>query len=157
MPIKARNRSGQEATTQRAFGFAAMGVFLFFGATMAALAGITLALPGTPLDQIWRLNPEAYLQMAPMGRGVGVMFLLLSAIMAVAATGWFQRKLWGYWLAVIIIFTQVAGDLVNFIRGDYLRGGVGFAIAGVLLAYLLQSRVRSAFISNHGDSLLSRE
>jgi uncharacterized membrane protein (DUF2068 family) len=101
---------------------------------------------------MWRLNPEAYLQMAPLGRGVGVMFLLLSAIMAVAATGWFQRKLWGYWLAVIIIFTQVAGDLVNFIRGDYLRGGVGFAIAGALLAYLLRARVRSAFINNPGGA-----
>ena len=65
--------------------------------------------------------------------------------MAVAATGWFRRRIWGYWLAVIIILTQVVGDLVNLIRGDYLRGGTGFVIAGALLLYLLRRNVRAAF------------
>ena len=122
-----------------------MGVFLCFGAAMAALAGITFTWRGTALDKIWALNPEAYRQMAPMGRSVGVLFLLLSATMAVAATGWFRRRIWGYWLAVIIILTQVAGDLVNLVRGDYLRGGTGFVIAGALLLYLLRRNVRAAF------------
>lgn len=126
-------------------GLTAMGVFLFFGATMAAFAGITLAWPGTPLDKIWALNPNAYRQMAPLGRGVGVLFLLLSAVMSIAAAGWLQRKLWGWWLAVIIISTQVAGDLVNFVRGDTLRGGTGFVIAGALLLYLLSRKVRTEF------------
>ena len=132
----------------KSFGHTAMGVFLFFGTTMAAIAGITLTFPGTPLDQIWRLNPDAYLQLAPMGRGVGIMFLLLSAVMAVAGMGWFQRKLWGYWLAVIIILTQVVGDLINFLRGDYLRGGIGFVIAGALLVYLLRPQVRVPFMKS---------
>jgi hypothetical protein len=36
-------------------------------------------------------------------------------------------------LSVGVISTEVVGDLVNLVRGDRLRGGVGVSIAGVLL------------------------
>ena len=58
-------------------GVIAVGVFLFFGATMAALAGTTLVFPGTILDQAWALNPTAYRQLAPLGRIVGLLFSIL--------------------------------------------------------------------------------
>jgi len=48
-------------------------------------------------------------------------------------------------LAVGIITTQVLGDLVDFLMGDFVRGGTGFAIAGALLFYLLRPEVRAAF------------
>jgi hypothetical protein len=44
-----------------------------------------------------------------------------------------------------IIATQVLGDLVNFLMGDFVRGGTGIAIAGALLLYLLRPKVRAAF------------
>jgi hypothetical protein len=112
---------------------------------MAALAGTTLVWPGTVLDNIWALNRPAYKQLALAGRPVGVLFLLLSATLLAAAVGWFQRRLWGWRLAVVIICTQVAGDIFNFVRGDHLRGGIGLAIAGALLFYLLRPNVRTAF------------
>jgi hypothetical protein len=51
----------------------------------------------------------------------------------------------GWLLAVAIIATQVVGNLVNVLRGDFVRGGIGFVIAGALLFYLLRPDVRSAF------------
>ena len=123
----------------------AIGAFLVFGACMAALAGTTLTWRGTPLDEVWVLNPSAYDQLAPAGHVVGPLFLLLSATLVFAAVGWFKRRLWGWRLAVGIISTQVAGDLVNLIRGDLLRGAMGFAIAGTLLIYLFRPRVRATF------------
>lgn len=126
-------------------GITAIGVFLFFGATMASLAGVTLIWPGTSLDRTWALNPAAHKQLATLGKPVGILFLLLSATLAVAATGWFQRRLWGWRLAVALIATQVLGDLVNFFRGDWLRGGVGFSVATALLVYLLRPTVRAVF------------
>jgi hypothetical protein len=115
-----------------------MGGFLFFGATMASLAGATLTWPGTFLDEIWVLNPTAHKPLAGLGKPAGILFLLLGATLALAGAGWFKHRLWGWRLAVAVIATQVLGDLVNFFRGDFLRGGVGFGIAAALLFYLLR-------------------
>ena len=126
-------------------GFVAIGVFLFFGATMASLAATTLLLPGTRLDQAWTLNLAAYKQLFPLGSKIGIPFLLLAVVLVVSGVGWFQRRLWGWGLAVAIVTTQVIGDIANLVRGDWLRGGTGATVAGALLLYLLTPRVRAAF------------
>ncbi len=123
----------------------AIGVFLFFGAIMASLAAITLLWRGTALDRIWALNPTAYKQLAPLGGTIGVLFLLLGAALTTAGVGWFRHRLWGWRLAVAIITIQVLGDVVNCVRGDWLRGGTGVFIAGALLLFLLQPRIRTTF------------
>lgn len=127
-------------------GFTAIGVFLFFGAIMAALAATTLLLPGTFLDRVWSLNPSAHARLAPHGRIVGPLFLPLSIALACAGFGWFRRSLWGWRLTVAIMAIQVMGDLTNLVTRDYLRGAIGLIIAGALLAYLLRPRVKSAFL-----------
>lgn len=134
------------ATGPKMPGFTAMGVFLFFGAVMAGLAATTLLWQGTVLDRAWALNPTAYKQLAPLGRKVGILFLLLAVTLITAGIGWFRRHLWGWRLVVIIIATQVVGDVVNFVRGDWLRGGTGVIIAGALLLFLLQPRTRATFV-----------
>lgn len=131
--------------TKSSAGINAVGVFLFFGAAMAFLAGTTLLWRGTILDHVWTLNAPAYRRLAPFGRTVGVPFLLLGAALLVAGTGWFRRRLWGWGLAVAIIAIQVLGDLVNAFMGDVLRGAIGLVVAGALLAYLLLPEVRMAF------------
>jgi hypothetical protein len=85
------------------------------------------------------------MQLAPLGRAVGILFLLLGVALITAGIGWFRRRLWGWRLAVAIISTQVLGDVVNCVRGDWLRGGTGVIIAGALLLFLLQPRTRAAF------------
>ena len=92
----------------------AIGIFLFFGAPMASLAGATLLWRGSALDPIWTLNPNAYRQLAPLGRTVGILFLVLGAALAAAGTAWFRRRLWGWRLAVGIIATQVLGGPREF-------------------------------------------
>jgi hypothetical protein len=62
-----------------------------------------------------------------------------------AGLGWFRRRLWGWRLAVVIIGIQVLGDISNCVRGDWLRGGTGVIIAGALLLFLLQPRIRATF------------
>jgi hypothetical protein len=126
-------------------GLTAVTAFLCFGAAMALLAGTTMIFPGTVLDRAWRLNPVAYAQLAPVGSPVGIVFLLLAAVLAVAAIGWLRRRRWGWGLAVVIIAIQVLGDLLNLLRGDVLRGVVGVAVAGALLFYMTRRRVRAAF------------
>jgi hypothetical protein len=123
-----------------------VGLFLAFGAFMAALAGTTLVWRGTALDRLWALNEPAYIQLSRAGSVVGALFLLvLSAALACTAVDWFKCCLWGWRLAVGIISTQIAGDIVNFLRGDFLRAGTGLAIAGALLFYLFRPGIRGTF------------
>jgi hypothetical protein len=102
---------------------------------------------------MWTLNPTAYKQLVPFGASAGVLFLLLSVALAVAGTGWFKRRLWGWRLAVVIITAQLVGDLVNVLRGDVVRGAIGLTIAGALFFYLLRSEVRAAFASGNVASV----
>ena len=122
-----------------------IGIFLFFGAIMASLAAATLLWRGTVLDRLWALNPSAYKQLAPLGGIVGIFFLVLGVALTTAGIGWFRRRLWGWKLAVVIIATQVLGDVIDCLRGDLLRGGTGVIIASALLLFLLQSKVRATF------------
>ena len=123
----------------------AIGVFLFFGAVMASAAGTTLIWPGTLLDQVWVLNALAYKQLAPFGKIVGVPFLVLSAALAAAGVGWFGRRRWGWRLAVVIIATQVLGDLASIFMGHFVRGAAGVTIVSALLLFLLRPNVRADF------------
>jgi hypothetical protein len=122
-----------------------MGIFLVFGACMASLAGLTLAFPGTAMDRIWILNSRAYQQLAPLGKEVGILFLLLAVTLAVAAAGWFLRRIWGWRLAVAIIATQILGDMVNVFSGHAIEGGIGVIIASALLVYLMRTEVKTTF------------
>jgi hypothetical protein len=143
--IQQQMRDNEHTCLDVAPGFTAIGIFLLFGAVMASLAATTLLWRGTALDRVWALNPIAYKQLAPLGRVVGVLFLLLGAALTTAGIGWFRRRLWGWKLAVIIIAIQVLGDVINCVRGDWLRGGEGIVIAGALLLFLLQPRIKATF------------
>ena len=132
-------------------GMTAMGIFLLFGATMASLAGTTLVWRGTLLDRMWTLNPRAYKELAPFGKALGIPFLLLGSTLAVASIGWFKNRLWGWWLAVAIIATQVLGNLVNLWMAHYFEGGIGVAIAGTLLLYLFRADVKNVFMAGTLD------
>lgn len=134
-------------------GMSAIGIFLFFGATVASLAGLTLFWPGTVLDRMWALNPGAYKELAPFGRGVGIPFLLLGAALATAGVGWFKRFLWAWRLAVAIIVTQVLGNFVNIFMGRVVEGAIGVTIAGALLFYLRRTDVRAAFPSSNASNI----
>lgn len=105
-------------------GIIAMGVFLFFGATMAFLAGATLVWRGTILDRAWAIHAAAHARLLPFGKTAGILFLLLGGILVVAGAGWWKRRLWRWGIAVAIIVTQVLGDLVSecFARRRRRRG-----------------------------------
>ena len=79
----------RDVVEPKARGFAAIGIFLFFGAIMASLAATSLLWRGMALDPIATSN------FAPLGSTVGILFLLLGAALTTAGVGWFRRRLWG--------------------------------------------------------------
>jgi hypothetical protein len=123
----------------------AIGVFLFFGAVTTSLAGTSLVWPGTVLERMWMLNAPAYARFAPFAKLAGIGFLVLGTTLALAGVGWFKRRRWAWRLTVVIIATQVLGDVANAFMGGFVRGAIGVVIAGALLLYLLRPEVRSIF------------
>ncbi len=114
---------------------------------MALLAATLLLLPGTFLDNLWILNPTAQRQLTAVGNRAGLLFILLSFILAVAAIGWFKRRSWGWRLAVIILAVHLAGDVGNILVGrPSARERSGVIVAGVLLIYLLRPTTRAQFV-----------
>jgi hypothetical protein len=126
-------------------GLVAFGVFLLWGSTMALLAAITLTWRGTVLDRVWALNPAGHKQLVPFGAKAGILFFALGVTLAAAGIGWFRKLLWAWRLAIAIIATQVAGNIVNILVGHILEGAVGITASSALLFYLLRRRVRDCF------------
>jgi hypothetical protein len=143
-PSKGSRRMDSDAPN-RPRGFAAIGAFFVFGATMAAYAAVTLLMPGTFLDALWVLNKRGHAGLILLGRGAVFPFAALSVLLGLAALGWFRRKRWGWMLGVTIIALHAAGDLINGVMGEWLKGAFGVAIAGLLLIYMTRGRVRSHF------------
>src|SRR5205823_13115944 len=72
------------AQANRFRGFQAIGIFLFFGAAMASLAGATLIWRRPFLDGLWASNARAYHRLAPFGSAAGAGFLVLGAALVIA-------------------------------------------------------------------------
>ncbi len=132
---------------ERPRGFVPIGAFFLFGAIMAAYAAVTLLKPGSVLDSLWVLNKTGHAQLASLGKGAGLGFVVLSASLCAASVGWFHRRYWGWLLGSTIVAINAAGDLVNLVIGEHLKGAVGAAIAGLLLIYMKRSEVRNYFVT----------
>jgi len=118
---------------------------------MAALAGIMLVWPGTVLDELWSLNQTAHAELQAAGSYIVPAFWLLSITLVAAAVGWFKQQMWAFRLTIAIFCAQVAGDLVNLVRGDFVRGSASVVIAGALLLYLLRSTFAEYFNSARAE------
>jgi hypothetical protein len=114
--------------------------FFAFGASMCVLTLLLLLSPGTPLDSLWRLNPEAHSVFQSFGKASMLLMLIVGIACALAAIGLWRGSWWGAWLALIILSLNILGDLLNtFVRHD-LRALIGLPIGGAMIIYLLRAR-----------------
>jgi hypothetical protein len=121
---------------QRHYWFAA---FFAFGAAMCLLTIVLLVFPGTKLDSLWNLNPDARVAFRSLGSW-SILFMLAVGIgCAFAAVGLWRGTLWGIRLGLVILVANIIGDLINVIaRHDY-RSLIGLPIAGAMIFYLARS------------------
>jgi len=129
----------------RPVGFVPLGIFFFFAATMAILATITLGFPGTFLDRAWDLNKSGHAQLAPLGRIMGLPFVVIALVALCAGIGWFKRRRWAWIVGTLGIAVNLVGDLINMAIGEFWKGAAGVLIAGLLLVYITRRNVRNYF------------
>ena len=89
----------------RPTGISIIGLFLLVAPVILVVSAISLLVPGTFLDQIWVVNETGYRQMLPFRGLVGIGFLALGVVIALAGIGLLKGRKWGWWLAVLIVMS----------------------------------------------------
>lgn len=121
-----------------------LAAFFTFGMVMCALTTILLLFPGTPLDSLWRLNPEAQVAFQSLGKWSILLMLAVGTACAFAAIGLWKGATWGGRLAIGILCANIVGDLVNVAaRSDY-RALIGLPIGGLMIFYLVRAQTRTS-------------
>lgn len=135
------------ARTPRPRAITALSIFFVAGATISLIASISLLLPNSFLEPIWRLNPSAHESLSRPGLWAALMLSTVSMLCAAAAIGLWRGSRWGYWLAVGLILTNLLGNVINVVLGTEPRALVGVPIATALLTYLIVSKKVRKFFS----------
>ena len=120
-------------------------MFFAAGALISGASALALAFPGSWLEPLWRLNPDARSAFTRMGPWAILLMVAVTAACAGAAVGLWTDRRWGHRLAVGVLGTNLLGDFLNaVVRGD-LRTLIGLPIGGAMLVYLLSRRIRYRF------------
>ncbi len=123
-------------------GIKLLSVFFGFGAAMCLLTIVMLLFPGSPLDSLWKLNPDAHVAFQSLGKLSILLMLIVGAACALASIGLAKRARWGIPLALGILIVNLIGDSLNALLRHDWRTLIGLPIAGAMIAYLLSVRRR---------------
>jgi hypothetical protein len=121
------------------------GVFFTIATGITAVKGLSLLLPGSVLDVMWRIKPEEHEQLLSSGVPASAGFFGLSAIMAITSIGVFLRRRWAWWLAIIVFVINGIGDAIRAALGAAVEGVVGVSAVALILFWLMRPGVRATF------------
>jgi hypothetical protein len=142
------NRMMKSSDSKLPLGIKLLALFFAFGASMCALTILLLLFPGSALDSIWRLNPDAHSAFQSMGKMSILLMSMVGIACASAAIGLARGAAWGRWLALVILAVNLAGDSANaFARHDF-RTLIGLPIGGVMMIYLLKKSTSTSKNTN---------
>jgi len=123
-------------------GIKLLSVFFGFGAAMCLLTIVMLLFPGSALDSLWKLNPDAHVAFQSLGKLSILLMLIVGAACALASIGLAKRARWGIPLALGILIVNLIGDSLNALLRHDWRTLIGLPIGGAMIAYLLSVRRR---------------
>ena len=126
--------------TPRPRAITALSIFFVVGATISLMASLSLLLPNSFLEPIWRLNPRAHETLSRLTMRAVLLLSTVSLLCAAAAIGLWRGTNWGYWLAFVLILINLLGNVINVVLGTEPRAIAGVPIAATLLAYLIMSK-----------------
>ena len=118
-------------------------IFFAAGALICSAVMLALAFPGSFLESIWRLRPDARLEFQPFGDWSIVLMAAVGAACGLAAFGLARGAEWGRQIAIGVLTVNLVGDTFNAVfRGD-LRTLIGLPIGGLMIWYLTKQAPRT--------------
>jgi hypothetical protein len=127
------------APTQRSRRRPWFAAFFAFGAMMCALTLALLLFPGSALDSLWRINPEARVAFQSFGSWSFLLMLTVGIACLFAAIGLWRGPFWGTRLALTILSVNITGDLANALLGHDYRALIGLPVGAAMILYLVRS------------------
>ena len=129
----------------RPFGVTALALLFLFGTAASFIAALSLAFPGSLLEPIWGLNPNARAGFDRIGSWAIVVMMIVFVACLCAMVGLWRRSTWGYWLAVGMLVLNLVGNFINVITGTEPKAIVGIPVVLLVLAYLMRRRTKNHF------------
>ena len=129
----------------RPLGITALIIFFLAGTLISFVAGVSLLVPSSFFETMWRINPRGHEGLLRIGLWAVVLLFAASIACAAAALGLWRKARWGHAIAVTLITINLLSDIANAVRGTEPRAIVGVPIALALLLYLLSKSVRDFF------------
>ena len=112
---------------------------------MCALTIVLLLFPFGLLDFLWRIKPSARVELGALGFFAVALMTIVGVACAAAAVGLMKWTEWGRRLAIAVLVVNIIGDSSNaIVRSDW-RTLIGLPIGGLMIYYLMQSRIRRCF------------
>ena len=115
-----------------------LAAFFAFGTAMCVLTVVLLFSPGTELDSLWRLNPDAHATFQSIGKVAVLLMAVVGTACAFAAIGLWRNSVWGIRLALVILSLNIIGDLFNALMRHDFRSLIGLPIGGAMILYLVR-------------------
>ena len=114
-------------------------IFFGAGALICLIATLALAFPGSFLEPIWRLKPEAHFQFLEFGRGASIALMIaVGAACGLSTLGLARNTQWGRPLAVAVLAINLIGDSLNALLRHDPKTLIGLPIGGLMIWYLLR-------------------
>src|ERR1044072_9640822 len=112
-------------TKSRSFGVIALIMLFAIGTCASFLSAVSLAFPGSFLEPIWRLNPNARAGFSRLGPWAIVLMIAVCIACFCTAVGLWRRRQWGYWLGGFVFGGYFCGDVVKVVKGTEAKAVIG--------------------------------
>ncbi len=116
-------------------------------AILAIVVGLLNILAGAVL--LGGAMPSAYASAAAAFRVAGIAALIIGLAYIVFAVGAFRLRPWAWGLGVVLAILTIVGDVLQLGAGSSGASIAGIVIAAIILVYLFQPGVRTAFGQRH--------
>jgi hypothetical protein len=125
----------------RSVGRILLVIFFAAGALISVVVMLALVFPGTDLESVWRLKPEARTQFQTIGRGASAALMTIVATgCGFAAVGLARNREWGRRLAIGILIINLIGDLLNAFFTRDAKTLIGLPIGGLMILFLVRTK-----------------
>lgn len=124
---------------RRPVGIILLVIFFAAGALICLLVVLARAFPGSLLDSIWRLKPQARREFEEIGIVASIALMLVVGLACgFASVGLARNREWGRRLAIAILVINLIGDSLNAILRHDPKTLIGLPIGGVMIWYLVK-------------------